>query len=174
MFVREELRLNAAFSAARARLADLAHSGSLLTAAQAATGDEAPYQARVGPLGPVRGLSRVVQVQFRDLVARGDSAQLALRWEAAGVGGSLFPALDADITLSPVDSQATMLTLTGVYRPPFGSVGAGLDQALLHRLAAATIRDFLGRVGDAIASPGAPAKTPPDVGPHAVPPASGR
>jgi len=71
-------------------------------------------------------------------------------WEADGPGGGLFPALDADITLARVDDQATTLTLTGVYRPPLGSVGAGLDQAIMHRVAVATIRDFLGRIGAAI------------------------
>ena len=157
MFVREELRLPADFAAARDRLAALAHSGSLLTAAQAAS-DEASASdgsaglARVGPLGPVRGLSRVVEVQFGDLVARAESAHLALRWEAVGPGGGQFPALDADIELARVDDQATTLTLTGVYRPPLGNVGAGLDQAILHRVAVATIRDFLGRVRAAISS----------------------
>ena len=158
MFLREELRLTVGFAAARDRLAALAHSGSLLTAAQAASGEAAASDGsigltRVGPIGPVRGLSRVVEVQFGELVAREDSAQLALRWEAAGPGGGLFPALDADIMLTSVDDQATMLTLTGVYRPPLGSVGAGLDQALLHRVAVATMRDFLGRVSAAISSP---------------------
>jgi len=162
MFVREELQLNAAFLAARDRLAALAHSGSLLTAAQAAssgegTSDGSTGLTRVGPLGPVRGLSRVVEVQLGDLVAHDDSAQLALRWEVAGPGGGLFPALDADITLGRVDDQATTLTLTGVYRPPLGSVGAGLDQAILHRVAVATIHDFLSRVGAAISSPEATA-----------------
>ena len=157
MFVREELRLAAAFPAAQDGLAALAHSGSLLTAAQAASdgaaaSDGSTGLARVGPLGPVRGLSRVVEVQFGELVAHEDSAQLALRWEAAGPGGGLFPALDADITLARVDDTATMLTLIGVYRPPLGSVGAGLDQAFLHRVAVATMRDFLGRVGAAISS----------------------
>lgn len=157
MFVREELRLSAEFSAARDRLTALAHSGSLLTAAQAASdGAGVSYGgtglARVGPLGPVRGLSRVVEVQFGDLVAHDESAQLALRWEVAGPGGGMFPALDADITLARMDDEATTLTLTGVYRPPLGNVGAGLDQAILHRVAVATIRDFLGRVSAAISS----------------------
>ncbi len=157
MFVREELRLPAGFAAARDRLAALAHSGSLLTAAQAASdgagaSDGSLGLARVGPLGPVRGLSRVVEVQFGDLAAHAESAQLALRWEAVGPGGGLFPALDADITLARVDDQATTLTLTGVYRPPLGNVGAGLDQAILHRVAVATIRDFLGRISAAISS----------------------
>lgn len=162
MFVREELRLAAEFAASRDRLSAVAHSGSLLAAAQAAsdgagTGEGSSALARVGPLGPVRGLSRVVEVQFGDLVAHEESAQLALRWEVAGPGGGLFPALDADITLARAGELATMLTLTGVYRPPLGSVGAGLDQAILHRVAMATIRDFLGRIGAAISSSEAPA-----------------
>lgn len=157
MFVREELRLNAAFVTARDRLAALAHSGSLLTAAQAASsgpdpGDGSAGLTRVGPLGPVRGLSRVVQVQLGELSAHEDSAHLALRWEADGPGGGFFPALDADITLARVDDQATTLTLTGVYRPPLGSVGAGIDQAIMRRVAVATMRDFLGRIGAAISS----------------------
>lgn len=147
----------AGFAAARDRLAALAHSGLLLTAAQAASNgagasDGSAGLARVGPLGPVRGLSRVVEVQFGDLVAHEESAQLALRWEAVGPGGGLFPALDADITLARVEDQETVLTLTGVYRPPLGNVGAGLDQAILHRVAVATVRDFLGRVSAAISS----------------------
>src|SRR5215475_9944959 len=100
MFVREELRLTAAFPAARDQLAALAHSGSLLAAAQAASGAAGPgdgsaSRARVGPLGPVRGLSRVVQVQLGELTPHDNSAQLALRWEVAGPGGGLFPGLDA-------------------------------------------------------------------------------
>jgi hypothetical protein len=157
MFVCEQLRLDAVFSTARDRLAALAHSGSLLRAAQAASDgsgdiDGSSGLARVGPLGPVRGLSRVVEVQFGDLVGHDDSAQLPLRWEVVGPGGGLFPGLDADITLASVDDKTTTLMLTGVYRPPLGSVGAGLDQAIMHRVALATIRDFLGRVGAAISS----------------------
>jgi hypothetical protein len=151
MFVRAELRLPVSFPAAQARLASLAHRGTLLSAAQEAAGDVTTGRARVGPVGPVPGLSRVVEVQFRDLIARGDSAQLALRWEAAGPGGALFPALDADITLTRVDDRTTSMTIAGVYRPPLTGLGAELDQVILHRVATATIRDFLSRVADAIA-----------------------
>ena len=65
----------------------------------------------------------------------------------------LFPALDADLTLRPAGEQATVLTLVGAYRPPLGGLGAGLDRAILHRVATATIRTFLGRVADAIVRP---------------------
>lgn len=162
MFVREELRLPAEFAATRDRLSAVAHSGALLTAAQAASNESGAREAstgltRVGPLGPVPGLSRVVEVEFGELVEHDDSVQLALRWDVAGPGGGLFPALDADITLARAGGLATTLTLTGVYRPPLGSVGAGLDQAILHRVAVATIRDFLSRIGTAISSSEAPA-----------------
>jgi hypothetical protein len=43
-----------------------------------------------------------------------------------------------------------MLTLTGVYRQPLGVVGAMLDRAILSRLAAATIRDFIGHLAEDI------------------------
>ena len=57
-------------------------------------------------------------MHFQDLKASGDSARLALRWEASGPGGGLFPALDADITLTPAPKHSATLTLTGAYRPP--------------------------------------------------------
>ena len=46
-------------------------------------------------------------------------AGLALRWEATGAGGRLFPVLDADLTLAP-DGEGTVLPLAGSYRPPLG------------------------------------------------------
>jgi len=92
-------------------------------------------------------------VRFLKLAMRGDSAVLVLRWEAEGPGGKLFPAFDADITLVP-DGGGTRLTLAGVYRPPLGTVGHGLDQVLLRKVAMATVRDFAHRVGAAISAPG--------------------
>ena len=87
--------------------------------------------ARADPPGPVRGKSRLVNVHFRDLAAYGGSAHLALRWEAIGPGGELFPTLDADIALSPAGEHATTLTLAGVYRLPLGNLGGELDQVVL-------------------------------------------
>ncbi len=153
MFVGDEVRLEVSFVAAQARLANLARGGSLLSASKDAYGEEITGLARVGPLGSAPGLSRLVEVRFRDLAASEDSAGLALRWEATGPGGRLFPALDADLTLRRAGEQATSLTLAGAYRPPLGTLGAGLDRAILRRVAAATIRAFLNRVADAIVHP---------------------
>ena len=68
-----------------------------------------------------------------------------------GAGGRLFPVLDADLTLAPAGQNAASLRLDGTYRPPLGSLGAELDRLLLHRVAEATIHNFLERVAAALA-----------------------
>jgi len=158
VFISDEVLLDVSFAAAQARLVNLARVGSLLSASQAAYGDGITGLARVGPLGSGPGMCRLVRVHFRDLVTREGSAALALRWEAAGPCGGLFPALDADITLTPAGEQATVLELAGAYRPPLGAAGAGLDRVILHRLAAATARTFMNCVAGAIAHPGGAAE----------------
>jgi hypothetical protein len=153
MFVGGEVLLDVSFQAAQARLANLTHGGSLVSASREAYGEGLTGVIRVGPLGAAPGLSRLVKVCFRELVTRDDSAVLTLRWEAIGPGGGLFPALDADITLTPAGAQATLLTLAGAYRPPLGALGTGFDRAILRRVATATIRALIDRVADAIAHP---------------------
>ena len=93
------------------------------------------------------------------------SAGLALRWEAAGPGGGLFPVLDADLKLAAL-GEGTVLTMAGSYRPPLGSLGEALDRTILHRVAAATIRSFLTRVAAQITGQSGsvpPPLTPPEV-----------
>jgi hypothetical protein len=94
----------------------------------------------------------------------------------AGPGGALFPALDADITLAPAGVRAATLTLAGAYRPPLGAVGAMLDQAVMRRVATATIRAFLHHVAEAIvypASAAGPRAGVPGAGPPLLPPEPG-
>lgn len=150
MFVAAEIRLGVSFEVARARLARLAHGGWLTDASAEAYGEPAAILARVGPLGPVPGMSRLVEVRFRELAGDDDHAVLALRWEAVGAAGGLFPALDADLTLSRVDDQSSACKLSGVYRPPLGALGAGLDRMILNKVAAATIRKLMTSTGDAL------------------------
>ena len=87
----------------------------------------------------------------RDVVTLGEGTGLALRWEATGPGGGLFPALDADIWLTPAGGHSARLSLAGVYRPPLAGLGAGLDKAVFHRVADATVRSLLARVTDVLA-----------------------
>ena len=149
MFVSDEVRADVSFAVASRRLADLAAS-SLASASHGAWGDGL---ARVGPAGSLPGLSKLVHVQVRDPVWHEGVVTLTLRWQATGALGGLFPVLDADVSAIPDGADATLIGLAGVYGPPGGIVGAGLDRAVLHRVATATVRSFLARIAGAVTAP---------------------
>ena len=159
MFVAAEMGLDLSFPAAAARLANLARGGSLTRVSEGAYGDGLAGLVWVGPVGAVPGVSRLVQVHVRDVVTRGEGAVLALRWQAAGPGGRLFPALDADMSLTPAGERSARLSLAGVYRLPLAALGAGLDRAVFHKVADATVRSLLARVADVLGLPPEPAGT---------------
>ena len=142
MFVGDEVRLEVGFAAARDKLACLAKGGGLLSASQDAYGQETAGLLRVG----TAGFPKLVQVQVRELAWTGETAATAIRWEATGPGGVLFPVLDADIRLVPAGRQRTALTLPGSYRPPLGVLGQAADRAVLHRIATAAVRIFVAQV----------------------------
>jgi hypothetical protein len=150
MLLSDQRVLTVGISAARARLANLAHDGWLGEASEAAYQGGIDHLLRVGPFGDLPGLSRRVRVQFVDPVDRDDSVTVGMRWETVGVTGGLFPVLDANITLTAEGDQGTQMTLTGVYRPPLGALGAGLDRVLLHRVATATIHSLMTHVARAL------------------------
>lgn len=156
MFVSAETVLDIEFAAARPALAAAVDHGVLASASGDAYGESGRGLARVGPLvslgslGSGRRVSRLVQVNFRSLATRGKTAALAIRWEAVGPGGGLFPVLDADLTLAPFGEPASLLVLTGAYRPPLGAAGAAADRVFLRRVAEATVRDFVNQVAEAV------------------------
>lgn len=157
MFVSDEIVVPVSFNAAQARLANLIRGGMLQDASRDAYGDEITGRFRVGPSAV---MSRLVRAEFREPVQHGDAAVLTLRWEVAGPGGGLFPVLDADITMTPCGDDKTLLRLDGAYRPPLGTVGAGLDRAVLHRVANATMRAFITRISDAVTNASAERAAP--------------
>jgi hypothetical protein len=156
MFVGDEVLLDVSVAVAKARLADLMGTSLLRSASEDAYGSGISGLARVGALG----LYKVVRVHVRRLAEAGGQGGFAIRWEASGPGSGLFPTLDADITLVPASDRTTLLVLAGVYRPPLGPLGVAVDRAALHRVAAATIRNFLERLATGIS--GAPGATPAD------------
>jgi hypothetical protein len=152
MFVRDEVRLEIGFTAAQIRLADLARGGWVLRASEGAYGGGTAERWALAAPGSLPAMSRLTTVHFRELTARRQSVGLALRWEAAGLDGGLFPALDADITLSPSGEHATTLTLVGVYRTKPGNSRKGLDQATARQAGRKTIRAFVDYMAAAMLS----------------------
>jgi hypothetical protein len=161
VFVRAETLINRNFEAARASLAQLAHGCHLTEASAAAYESGLIGELRVGPAGDVRGMSKLVRVYAREPVLRDGTAVLTLRWEATGPGGRLFPALDADLTLTPLDEVSSRLTMDGAYRPPLAALGAGLDRVILNRIANATARSLLTTIAAALSGEPAPGQPAP-------------
>ena len=166
MFVAHELPVGAGLREAQARLANLLHGAWLAEASAAAYDGAVTGLLRVGPAG--FAAAKLVRVSLLDPVYRDEVMTVGLRWEATGPAGSLFPLLDANISIRPGQDEGTAegkqtarLALTGSYRPPLGRLGAALDQVALHGVATATTRALLQNVAAALTSPalvGHPAK----------------
>jgi len=116
LFVGDHILMDVCPDSARRQLERLAGDGVLLSASEYAY--SAGITALAEAAGPAAGMSRLVGVRSGDLVETEGCARLWLRWEAIGSAGTLFAALDADLTLSPAGENITVLTLAGVYRLP--------------------------------------------------------
>jgi hypothetical protein len=112
-------------------------------------GDDLLSEVGVGPLGP--RLGRRVTIQVGQPVRFPSMTSLPLTWEPVGLEGVL-PRLDANIELGALGEDRTQLAISARYRPPLGLLGRTVDRVLLHRVAEATIKDFLDRIGAAITS----------------------
>ena len=112
-----------------------------------ARGDGLLGEVGVGPLGT--RLGRQVAIQLGEPVRFPSMTSLPLSWEPVGLEG-LLPRLDADLELGSLGGDRTQLAISARYRPPLGVVGRALDRVLLHRVAEATLKDFIDRVGAAI------------------------
>lgn len=113
--------------------------------AEAAYDEGEDLLSRVGPFGPVPGLSKSVSVRAGSIRERGDGFVLPLRWSATG-HTELFPVMLADLEIAPLGAHESQLRFSGSYDPPLGSLGRHLDRLLLHQLAEATVRALLSQL----------------------------
>jgi len=113
--------------------------------------------AEVGFGDDVR-IARTVTLTVGDTLRMPAKTTVPLGWSASGPAG-VFPALDADLEIAPLEDGSCQLAISARYEPPLGAVGRAIDRALLARVAEATVKDFLDRVRDSIARrlAGAPA-----------------
>jgi hypothetical protein len=155
MFIGAEVQLDLGFDATQARLAYLVRGGLLPRASGGAYGQWQACLAQIGPWVTALGMCPLVQVLVRDMVTRADCATWAMRWEVTWPEGSVFPALDADIKLTPAGPDATVLAVCGAYRPPLGVLGVVLDRAIMHQAAEVMIQSFIISIRMAIMHPAA-------------------
>jgi len=72
---------------------------------------------------------------------------LPIRWQA-GTRAVLFPVLDGHLEVASLGPTTTQVGLSASYQPPLGPVGKIADRALLHRVAEATVRNFMERIAE--------------------------
>ncbi len=99
-------------------------------------------------------VTKTVEIEVGDATRLGEKTILPLVWRAAGAE-ALFPVMEGDLEVAPLGPNRTQLAMSARYRPPLGPVGRAIDRALMHRVAEATIKDFVDRVASAIERRGA-------------------
>jgi len=91
------------------------------------------------------GVAKTVRMRVGEPISGEETLRLPVTWEAAGAT-SLFPEMSADMIFSAVGDDLTQVKFQGTYEPPLGSVGRLLDRAMLHRVAEASVKNFVDRI----------------------------
>jgi hypothetical protein len=119
--------------------------------ADAAYRDGEDLKARVG-IGGKRGvIAKTVTLDVGRPVRTPHQTTIPLSWKATGAP-SLFPQMNADLTVARVGPELAQLGFSGSYEAPGGPVGQAIDEALLHRIAESSVKGFVDRIAEAIAA----------------------
>jgi hypothetical protein len=102
---------------------------------------EGDRSARVGIKVAGIQLRKRVAVELGQLVMEGDSAEVPINWKAT-VATPFFPIFNGTIRLVPVDPTVTRMTISCLYKAPLGRLGLELDEAFMHNVAAATVKEL--------------------------------
>jgi hypothetical protein len=108
--------------------------------------------AEVG-FGSVVRVHRRVSIEVHEPISLATTTVLPLRWEVEGVAPGLFPSMDADLEIAPLGPVTTQVAISARYTPPLGTLGRAIDRAVLHRVAEATLKDFMDRLRAALLDP---------------------
>lgn len=86
-------------------------------------------------------LRKRVAVELGSVMKDGSWVEVPITWKATAAT-PFFPIFNGKVVLAPVEPAVTRLTVSGMYKPPLGRLGLELDDALLHNMAEATIKDL--------------------------------
>jgi hypothetical protein len=81
-----------------------------------------------------------VIVELGEPETKGEWTNVPISWKAT-FPEQLFPVLVGRVELVPVEKNVTRLTVSGMYEPPLGRLGALIDDAIMHSVAEATVRE---------------------------------
>lgn len=87
---------------------------------------------------PVR---KRVAVELGEPVKTSTWTVIPISWKAT-FPEKLFPVMTGKIEVAPTERDVTRLTVSGMYQPPLGKLGQQLDEALMHNVAEATVKEL--------------------------------
>lgn len=70
---------------------------------------------------------------------------LRVRWQAASAP-RWFPVMTGELSIYPLTATETQLDFSGVYQPPLGAVGKAINAVVGHRIADASVHQFISQV----------------------------
>ena len=108
--------------------------------------------AEVGVGATVR-VHRRVAVEFGEPTRLATTTILPLTWTPEGAAPGLFPSMDADLEIAALGPSRTQVAMSARYTPPLGALGRAIDRAVLHRVAEATLKDFMDRLRASLVDP---------------------
>jgi hypothetical protein len=95
----------------------------------------------VGPRVAGLAIQKKVVIEVGEPLAAGSWTEVPITWSATYIK-RLFPVMTGKVELAPVDARVTRLTVCGMYQPPLGRLGKQFDDALMHRVAEATVKEL--------------------------------
>jgi len=86
-------------------------------------------------------VSKRVVVMLGEPVMTATWTVIPLDWKAT-FPEQLFPKMTGRIELAPVDQAVTRLTVSGMYQPPLGKLGIGLNETVMQGVADTTVKEL--------------------------------
>lgn len=147
MFIYYFAQLELPFEAADTRVCRMLGDFDAWADAAYRHGEE--LRARVGLGGRLPLLAKTVSLAVGLPVRTPHQTTIPLAWKATGPT-ALFPQMTADLTIARLGPDMTQLGFSGSYEAPLGTVGQKIDQALLHRIAEASVKSFVDQIVEAV------------------------
>ena len=98
-----------------------------------------------------RRIERRVDIEVGPVQRFAYGVTVRVEWKAAR-RAELYPELEGHLRLEQGRPSGSRLRVDARYAPPAGQVGAAVDRALMHRVARASVEDFVDRVAAALSA----------------------
>jgi hypothetical protein len=113
---------------------------------------QADNAAEVGLRVAGVSIHKRVIVELGEPEKKGEWTNVPISWKAT-FPEQLFPVLSGRLELVPVEKKVTRLTVSGMYEPPLGRLGALIDETIMHSVAEATVKEVTESIAVQLSSP---------------------